>query len=95
MHSGSACPSAGEPVHRAVREWPQVPGVDRPIGHAAGTSSAVAHDGWLRGALVLVTISRPASGRLATPCPVLSQAPPPNPIAAEPDGGRVLSRGGV
>jgi hypothetical protein len=29
------------------------------------------------------------------PRPVLSQAPPPNPIAAEPDGRRVLSRGGV
>jgi hypothetical protein len=33
---------------------------------------------------------------LATwPCPVLSQTPPPNPIAAEPDGSRVLSRGGA
>jgi hypothetical protein len=29
------------------------------------------------------------------PRPVLFQAPPPNPIAAEPDGRRVLSRGGV
>jgi len=29
------------------------------------------------------------------PRPALSQAPPPNPIAAEPDGRRVLSRGGV
>jgi hypothetical protein len=29
------------------------------------------------------------------PRPVLSQAPPPNPIAAEPDGRRVLSRGGA
>jgi hypothetical protein len=28
------------------------------------------------------------------PGPVLSQAPPPNPIAAEPDGSRVLSGGG-
>ena len=28
------------------------------------------------------------------PRPVLSQVPPPNPIAAEPDGRRVLSRGG-
>ena len=28
------------------------------------------------------------------PRPVLSQTPPPNPIAAEPYGGRVLSRGG-
>jgi hypothetical protein len=31
----------------------------------------------------------------AWPRPVLSQAPPPNPIAAEPDGRRVLSGGGV
>lgn len=29
------------------------------------------------------------------PRPVLSQAPPPEPIAAEPDGRRVLSRGGA
>jgi hypothetical protein len=29
------------------------------------------------------------------PRPVLSQTPPPNPIAAEPDGRRVLSGGGV
>jgi hypothetical protein len=29
------------------------------------------------------------------PHPVLSQAPPPNPIAAGPDGRRVLSRGGA
>jgi hypothetical protein len=29
------------------------------------------------------------------PRPVLSQAPPPNPTAAEPDGRRVLSRGGA
>ena len=41
--------------------------------------------------------SSPSPGLfLATrPRPVLSQAPPPNPIAAEPDGRRVLSRGGV
>ena len=32
-------------------------------------------------------------GAATTPCPL--QAPPPNPIAAEPDGRRVLSRGGV
>ena len=32
-------------------------------------------------------------GAVTAPCP--PQAPPPNPIAAEPDGGRVLSRGGV
>src|SRR6185437_12793429 len=35
--------------------------------------------------------SRTATG----PRPGLSQAPPPNPIAAEPDGRRVLSRGGA
>ena len=29
------------------------------------------------------------------PRPVLPQAPPPNPVVAEPDGRRVLSRGGV
>jgi len=37
----------------------------------------------------------PSPSRTATgPRPGLSQAPPPNPIAAEPDGRRVLSRGG-
>ena len=32
-------------------------------------------------------------GAVTAPCP--AQAPPPNPTAAEPDGRRVLSRGGV
>jgi len=55
LRSGPACLPAGEPVCTgAVREWPQVPGVDQPIRHATGTSSAVAHDGWHLGALVLV-----------------------------------------
>jgi hypothetical protein len=36
---------------------------------------------------------RGLSGAVAAPC--LAQTPPPNPIAAEPDGGRVLSRGGA
>jgi hypothetical protein len=31
-----------------------VPGIDQSIGLAAGTSPAVAHDGWRPGALVLV-----------------------------------------
>ena len=40
--------------------------------------------------------SSPSPGRFSGtwPRPVLSQAPPPNPIAAEPDGRRVLSGGG-
>jgi hypothetical protein len=45
------------------------------------------------GVLVLVTTSGPPPGHLAAPCPV--QTPPPNSIAAEPDGRRVLSRVGV
>ena len=44
-------------------------------------------------ALVLVTTIGPLPGAVTAPCP--SQAPPPNPIAAEPDGRRVLSRGGA
>jgi len=40
MRSGSACPYPGEPVYRAVREWPWFPDVDRPIGHAAGTAAS-------------------------------------------------------
>jgi hypothetical protein len=53
----------------------------------------VAPDRRQRDALVLAVISRPVSGNPAAPCPV--QAPPPNPIAAEPYGRRVLSRGGA
>jgi len=32
LRSGSACLYAGEPVYRAVRDWPRAPGVNRPIG---------------------------------------------------------------
>ena len=49
-----------------------------------------AHDGWHLGALVLVTTSGPFPGAVTSPCP--AQTPPPNPIAAEPGDGRVLSR---
>ena len=51
------------------------------------------HDAWHLGALVLVAISGPSSGAVTAllPCP----DPPPNPIAAEPDGRRVLSWVGV
>ena len=44
-------------------------------------------------ALVLVTTIGPLPGDVTAPC--LAQAPPPNPAAAEPDGRRVLSRGGA
>jgi hypothetical protein len=44
-------------------------------------------------ALVLVTTIGPLPGAVTAPC--LAQAPPPNPTAAEPDGRRVLSRGGA
>ena len=58
---GRGRPGADLPVRRsAVRlEYPRVPGIDRPIGHATGTSPAVAHDGWRFGALVLVITQRP------------------------------------
>jgi hypothetical protein len=46
-----------------------------------------------RDALVLAAIFRPVCGNPAAPCPV--PGPSPNPIAAEPDGRRVLSRGGA
>ena len=48
-----------------------------------------AHDGWHLGALVLVATSGPFPGEVTSPCP--AQTPPPNPIAAEPGDGRVLS----
>jgi hypothetical protein len=54
---------------------------------------SLAPDRRQRDALVLAAISRPASGN--RPSHVLSQAPPPNPIAAEPYGRRFLSRGGA
>ena len=41
-------------------------------------------------ALVLVTTLRPSTSAVAALCP--SQTPPPNPTAAEPGDGRVLSR---
>ena len=41
----------------------------------------------------LLSAAGPAPWRRAAPCP--AQAPPPNPTAAEPDGRRVLSRGGA
>ena len=44
-------------------------------------------------ALVLVTTIGPLPSAVAAHCP--AQAPPPNPIAAEPDGRRVLSGGGA
>jgi len=87
--AGQPAPYPGDLAYRAAREWPWVPGVDRPIGHAAGTSSAGAHDGWLRGALVLVAISRPASGDPSALCRV--PPPSPEPTTAGPDGRRVLS----
>jgi len=49
-----------------------------------------AHGGWHLSALVLVATSGPSPGEVTAPCP--AQAPPPNPIAAEPGDGRVLSR---
>jgi len=46
-----------------------------------------------RDALALAANSRPVSGNLAAPGPV--PGPSPNPIAAEPNDGRVLPGGGV
>ena len=68
-----------------------------PSGELQGRSS-VWLPAWLPSvghhrALVLVTTIGPLPGAVTAPCP--SQAPPPNPIAAEPDGRRVLSRGGA
>jgi hypothetical protein len=56
-------------------------------------SSTAALGAWYLGALVLVTTGGPFPGAATVPWP--AQAPPPNPIAAEPDGRRVLSRVGV
>ena len=53
-------------------------------------SSTAAHDTWHLRALVLVTTLRPSLGPATAPCP--AQIPPPNPTAAEPGDGRVLSR---
>jgi len=54
VRSGSACLYAGEPVYRAVREWPWVPGVDRPIGHAAGTAASWSRTSGAAGRLAIV-----------------------------------------
>jgi len=50
-----ACPqvSRGTQLSVSDREFPPLTG---PIGHATGTSSAVAYDGWQLGALVLGAI---------------------------------------
>ena len=53
-------------------------------------SSTAAHDAWHLGALVLVTTSGPSPGAVTAPYP--AQTPPPNPTAAGPGDGRVLSR---
>jgi hypothetical protein len=45
------------------------------------------------GCSCVTVVRRPLSHADRTPCP--AQIPPPNPTAAEPDGGRVLSRVGV
>jgi hypothetical protein len=64
-------------------------------GPAPGSHAGIraARDSWHLGALALITIARPSPGNRAVRCP--AQAPPPNPIAAGPDGRRVLSRVGV
>jgi hypothetical protein len=49
-----------------------------------GTDVWAACDSWHLGALALITIARSSPGNRAVCCP--AQAPPPNPIAAEPDG---------
>ena len=51
---------------------------------------AAAHDGWQPGALVLVTTSGPSPTDVTARSP--AQTSPPNPAAAEPGDGRVLSR---
>ncbi len=53
-------------------------------------SSPAAHDACHLGALVLVTTFGPSPGAATAPCP--AQTPPPNPTAAGPGDGRVLSR---
>ena len=87
----------GQPVRPQVSRCIRLSASDRKYPALTGRSgtqralSAVAHDGWLRRALVLVTISRPASGKLAAPCPVTDPTPP-NPIAAGPGDVRRFSQ---
>ena len=79
---------------RSVRDLGRVPArCSRQSGELEGRSSAwlpAAHNTGHRDALVLVTNIGPSTGKGTTPCP--AQTPPPNPIAAEPGDGRVLSR---
>ena len=81
---------------RSVRDLGRVPAhCSRESGELEGRSSAwlpswlpAAHDSGHRDALVLVTNIGPSPARGPRP----AQTPPPNPIAAEPGDGRVLSR---
>ena len=67
------------------------PVMRRPGSRWSGAvSRPSAHDVWHLRALVLVTTLGPSTGPATAPCP--AQTPPPNPTAAEPGDGRVLSR---
>ena len=57
---------------------------------SGAVSRPSAHDAWHLRALVLVTTLGPSTGPATAPCP--AQTPPPNPTAAGPGDGRVLSR---
>ena len=79
---------------RSVRDLGRIPArCSRESGELEGRSSAwfpAAPRAWHLGALVLITTNGPSSGALAPVCP--AQTPPPNPAAAKPGDGRVLSR---
>ena len=67
------------------------PVMRRPGSRRSGAvSRPSAHDARHLRALVLVTTLSPSTGPATAPCP--AQTPPPNPTAAEPGDGRVLSR---
>jgi AAA ATPase domain len=72
---------------RLVPEWrqPRQMAGDESLAAAVAVTVAVSCWSWPR------LLGLP--GAVTAPCP--AQAPPPNPIAADPDGRRVLSRGGV
>jgi hypothetical protein len=95
----SVC-AAGQPASSQVSQRIGLAESDRkfpPLTGRSGTQRARGLQSRTTDDSVTPWSSSPSPGLFPAtrPRPVLSQAPPPTPIAAEPDGRRVLSRGGA
>jgi len=81
----SCCPAAWQQYwQQPDQSW-----ADTSYRAPHATLFVAAHRVWHLGALVLVTTAGPSAGDATVHCP--AQTPPPNPIAAVPGDGRVLS----